>query len=329
MASELSLSVIVIIVSGKTALRQCLSALVQQCDPPERHPNDCEIIVPYEKWSAEVGELKREFPRVRFHFYEDLGEAASASIPSHTHRLYDRRRAVGLSIARGGLIAITEDHAVPAGDWLKEIHNAHAANDCAVIGGVIDNQIDRPLNWALYYCDFGRYGSPLRSGASEYISDVNVSYKREALESIREVWREAYHETTVHWTLRSRGEVLLLDPRLTVYQRRPAPRMQKAFRERIEWGRIFAETRVAAITQGRRMMYMVGTPLLPFLMTLRIWRHMRRQRRELRQMALAAPLAFILQIGWAIGELIGYVAGPPREVKSVAMIEARVNKAKG
>lgn len=306
-SGECPLSIIITVVSGKAALRRCLESLMAQTDQSK-----IEIITPYDKWAIEVGDLVQEFPQVIFHFYDDLGAASSSAIPAHAHRLYDRRRAVGLQLARGRIIAMTEDHAVPADDWVRQILAAHA-QPYAVIGGAIDNAVDRPLNRALYYCDFGRYGSSLTSGEAEYVSDVNVSYKREALEAISDVWREAYHETTVHWALRSRGEVLYLDPRLVVYQHRPAINWRQACRERIEWGRVFAETRVAAVSFGRRLFYAVGAPALPALLLLRVWKQMRRQRLAPGRIIRTLPVVGVLLTGWALGELIGYVAGPPRE----------------
>jgi hypothetical protein len=297
----IALSIVIAVVSGKEALRRCLNAL-----RPQVHPADTEIIVPYDQWSIEVGELAPEFPDVRFHLIEGSGGTARGAQPPRAHQLYDRRRAVGLSLARGRLVAMTEDHAVPAPDWCRQIVTVHEQPH-AVIGGAIDNAVDRPLNWALYYCDFGRFGRPLPNGEAAYASDVNVAYKRGALEAIREVWRDAYHETTVNWTLRSRGEVVFLDSRLVVHQHRPAISLGQAYRERIEWGRTFAETRVARCGVWRGLLYAAGTPVLPVILLIRVLRHMLRQRRAFRQMATTLPLALFLLTGWALGEFIGYV----------------------
>jgi hypothetical protein len=202
---------------------------------------------------------------------------------------------------------MTEDHAVPTDDWRRQIIHAHRRPH-AVIGGTIDNYVDRPLNWALYYCDFGRYGSPLPEGQAAFASDVNVAYKRSALESISNIWRDAYHETTVHWVLQSRGEAIFLDPSMVVFQQRPAIPFRTALKERIEWGRAFAETRVTECSSVLRMLYAAGTPILPALLLARIVSHMIRQRRTLKQTALTLPLAACLLVAWALGEMIGYVA---------------------
>jgi hypothetical protein len=310
-------SIIITVVSGKESVRRCLEAL-----HPQVNPDEGEIIVPYDKWSTKIGCLAVDFPGVRFHFISEPGFASLDKVTSRQHRLYDRRRAVGLTLARGQIIAMTEDHAVPAADWYSQILAAHQ-QPYAVIGGLIDNGIDKPLNWALYYCDFGRCGSPRSSGVSEYVSDVNVTYKRNALETVSGLWRDAYHETTVHWALQSRGEKLFLDSRLRVYQHRPAISLRQAYRERIEWGRVFAETRVASFSVWARLLYAAGTPALPAILFLRVLRHMIRQRRTINQITRAAPFAACLLIGWALGELAGYLMGKPRARITMAASESR------
>jgi hypothetical protein len=210
------------------------------------------------------------------------------------------------------VVALTEDYAVPAEDWCQQILLAHEQSH-AVVGGAIDNDVDHALNWALYYCDFGRYGTPLVAGPTEYASDVNIAYKREALNSITSTWANAYHETLVNWTLRSRGETVFLDPRMLVRERRPKIKFGVAFRERIEWGRVFAETRVAACNRWQRLTYLVGTAVLPLVLLARVLKHMVRQRRTFRQMVTTLPLAAGLVFAWSLGEFTGYLFGPIAE----------------
>lgn len=270
-----------------------------------------EIIVPFDKWSREISDLIPEFPEIRFHFIEDLGLAASEKISAHQHRLFDRRRAVGLGLSRGRIIAMTEDHAVPAENWCEQILLLHEKS-CGVIGGAIENKIDSPLNWAWYYCDFGRFGRPLPDRETEYVSDINVAYKREAIMSAVDLWRENYHETTVHWALRAKGVRLLLDETLVVYQARPRISLSEALRERVNWGRVFAETRAGRMGWVKRLLYAAGTSLLPPLLTVRVGKHMLRQKRSFGQMATTMPLAFLLLVGWSWGEMLGYLAGDPQ-----------------
>ncbi|MBI4516684.1 MAG: hypothetical protein HY699_12805 [Deltaproteobacteria bacterium] len=298
----IALSVIIAVVGGKDCLRRCLAALCPQIDFSEH-----EIIVPYDHWSREVAELHSEFPAVRFHEIRDAATAPAPSLRAFAHQRYDCRRAVGLGLARGELLALTEDYAVPAADWCRRVLQVHE-QPYSVIGGAIDNGVDRALNWALYYCDFGRYGRPLTPQPAAYVSDVNVAYKRSALEAVRALWCESYHETSVHWALQARGEVLFLDPRLVVQQHRPPISFRRAYRERIDWGRAFAQTRAAAGSGWRRLVYAASAPLLPVLLLARAVHHMGRQGRSIAQMTTTIPLVFGLLTGWAWGEFLGYAA---------------------
>lgn len=303
---QLQLTVVITVVSGKEGVRRCLTALMPQIDFAEM-----EVIVPFDEESKAIGELAAEFPSVNFYFVK-ISAALSGSAYVREHRLFDRRRAAGLQVSRGRIVAMTEDHALPAPDWCREILKAHESSQSAVIGGAIENGIDRPLNWAWYYCDFGRYGRPFADRVVEYVSDVNVSYKRSALMEIYEVWRHAYHETTVHWALRDRGVKLELNEKIAVFQHRPKISLKSAWLERIAWGRIFAETRSRRLNILQRFGFAAGTIFLPFLLNLRIIGKMLLQQRTARQVAFTLPFAAFLLTGWSLGEFWGYLLHAPQ-----------------
>lgn len=297
------LSIVVTIVSGPASLKQCLDSLCLQAERAR-----AEVIVPYDKYSEEAVALIREFPAVRFvkvHYPEN-----GRRVPRQ-HEMYDRRRAVGLRKARAPIIAMTEDHAIPADDWCSEVLAAHSEQpDAVVIGGAIENAVDRPLNWVRYYCDFGRYGRPLTGQPAEYISDVNVSYKRSALLAMRSIWKDFYRETTVHWEMMRRGADLRLSERIVVFQHRAQTTVRSAINERIAWGRAFAETRVAEIGVRDRALLAAGTIVLPLILYRRIVGHMRRQKRPLAFIMRMTPAILLLVAAWSAGEALGYVAGP-------------------
>jgi hypothetical protein len=299
-----ALSVVVTRVSGNGSLLACLASLTRQVDA-----DATEIIVPYDTYSADVAELADVYPTVHFAYVDDLGAAASPRVPVHEHRRYDRCRAVGLSLARGRIVAMTEDHAIPADDWCAQILTAHE-QPYSVIGGAIENGVDHPLNRAWYYCDFGRYGRPFSPAEAEYVSDVNVSYKREALHAVRDQWQDAYHEATVHWAMVQRGETLYRDPRPVVHQHRERMPLGRSLRERVDWGRVFAETRAARMGPFRRMLYAAGTTMLVPVLAARVVHHMTRQDRPIREQVTTLLWALGLLTAWSCGEFLGYVRGP-------------------
>ncbi len=303
---EPPLSIIIAVVGGKQSLFQCLSALYVQAAEVE-----AELIVPFDSLTTDVLQLAENFPNVRFVESDTAGSLARQSPELSRHCHYDRRRAVGLASANGAVIAMTEDHAIPASDWCKQILLAHEEiKDAGVIGGAIENKVDRPLNWAWYYSDFGRYGSPLGPQNAEYVSDVNVSYKREAIMSVKDLWETAFHETTVHWALGGNGDALILDPRLVVFQNRRSSSIGSALRERVEWGRAFAETRVGTIGKLSRWMFALGCSFLPFVLYSRAIKHMIRHERSFWFVLRISPALLLLLVFWSLGEATGYLNFP-------------------
>lgn len=301
------LSVVVGLISGKVDdLARCLQALHEQVDPPT-----LEILVPYDDPCQDVTALAERYPEVRFLHAEGLDTAAARAGGSREH--HDTLRTLGLKAARGHYIALTEDHAVQEPRWcagLVRLLDEHP--QVAAIGGAVECGTDRALNWAVYYCDFGRYQNPLPQGPAEFVSDSNVVYRREALEAIRDVWEDDYHETLVHWKLVELGHEIWLTPDVEVAQTRGDLRLGEALRERYVWGRSFAGTRVSGQSLPRRLLYACFSPLLPLLMTARMGRGALRRRRHLGKFLRAKPLILLLTGVWALGECVGYLTGRPR-----------------
>jgi hypothetical protein len=297
---------VVTIVDGGDALEECLAALTTQDSPPP-----LEIIVPYDDSVAEVAALAARFSDVRFLPMGAVPTERPVQTPGGQHELYDRRRAVGLSAAGGGIVCILEDRGIPERDWARKVADLHERLPYAVIGGAVECGVDASLNWAVYFCDYGRYQLPFEAGPRPYVTDVNISYKRTAVESTRPLWEERYHETTVHWQLARDGETLFLTPDLVVWQRRRGLRVGKILRERVEWGRLFAYTRVKEASSARRIAFAVTSPLLPLVLFVR-HTHMQMDKRvRFGRFVRASPLVALFLAAWSWGELVGYVTGRP------------------
>jgi GT2 family glycosyltransferase len=297
-------SVVVVVTSGGHHVERCLAALAAQVGAPP-----FEVLVPVDAGVPEASTWRREHPGVRFPQVPGGGDAAGD--PGRAHLAYDRRRAAGLAAARAPIVALTEDHARPAPDWCARLAAAHARLPHAVIGGAIDNASDTPLAWAVYFSDFGRYQSPLPEGPADYVSDVNVSYKRAALEAVGAAWRDAYHETAVHGALRARGETLWLCPDAVVHQERGALRLAPVLRERFAWGRLYAGKRAHEVDAARRALLALGSPLLAPLLLARQVRTAWRRGRERGAFARALPWLALLLLVWSAGECVGYWTGRP------------------
>lgn len=305
----LLLSIIIRIVGGRYFLRRCLVRLT-------RDMQDCpmEVIVPFDSTVDGIAELEREFPQVLF---VDMGDVGSVETgPSVApHSLLDLRTTVGLSKGKGDILALLEDYGVPDADWCQQLLQAHRLYPHGVIGGAVEHAGTGLLNWALYFLDFGRYQLPLHEGREDYLTDVNVSYKRSALESIREIWSERYNEVQVHWALVAKGVVLWQRPQAVVREDRGDLSFRDILAERFAWGRVFGYMRTQQISSVRRLVYIMAMPLIPLVVISRIVFKVLSSGRNLKWLLYSLPLIIILSVFWCLGELAGYLTGAESSVR--------------
>jgi hypothetical protein len=221
------------------------------------------------------------------------------------------KRAAGVARARGAVIALTEDHCLPGRGWCSALLAAHRADHVAVGGPVEKIAPDTALNWAIYLADYLRYAPPVPAGVVDHLTDCNVSYKREALEARRALWAEEFHENVVHDALRVAGGTLWLEPEAVVGQRRSF-RGGEAIRDRYDFGRLFASTRVAGAPISRRAVWMLTAIPLPALLIARVAGHVLRKRRHYGEFLRALPWLALVSAAWAVGEVAGYATGRAR-----------------
>lgn len=298
-----TLSVIVTIVGGKIPVQRCLGRLV-----PQIEDRPIEVIVPYDSTASGIADLKRQFPQVRFW---DMGVVKTDGKPGTqqaAHEIFDRRTAAGLNAARGDILALLQDYGAPDPDWCEQILAAHR-QPYAVVGGAVEHEGKGSLNWAVYFLDFGRFQLPLREGPSEYLTDVNVSYKRAALESVRELWAERYKEVTINWALGRKGLVLWQRPQIVVRQDRGNLSFYPLINERYSWGRLFGCIRTREISPLMRLFYVLFSPGIPLVLLARTARKVFTGKRCRGRFLLALPYFCAVTFFWCLGEFVGYLTG--------------------
>nr|WP_245220691.1 glycosyltransferase [Ruegeria sp. HKCCSP335] len=301
-----TLSIVVTIVDGGSYLRDFLLSVAAFEDPP---PLD--IIVPYDASVSDAADYAAEFPDVNFLDLGIITPARPITSEAGQHELFDRRRAAGLAAATGDVIAILEDRGHPHPDWARTVMRLHAETGKNVIGGAIDcKEPVSLLNWAFYVTDFGRYGLPFDSGPAEWVSDVNVTYNRKALEATRHLWKERFREPVVHWFLIEQGEELLLSNELVVDHVRPPATLGRLLPERFHWGRLFGHIRAMHMSGPKRLVYILSSPLIPPVLWVRHGLTQAGKGRLLRYLA-ALPYIIILTIAWTCGEVWGYITRRP------------------
>jgi len=306
LSKQPTLSIVVTIVDGGRYLRDFLHAVMAMKDAPP-----LEIIVPYDASIPDTKLLAAEFPHVKFLDMGVLVPTRPITSQGGQHELYDRRRAFGLGQATGEIVAMLEDRGHPSPDWASTLMRLHADLPNNVIGGAIEcRQPANLLHWAFYVTDFGRYGRPFKIGSVSWVSDVNVSYKRKALDDSRHLWAERFYEMIVHRYLMGRGEELYLSDKLVVNHARPPVTLRGLLRERLEWGILFGYVRTKQTNAMERLGLIFGSPLIAPVLVVRHGLIQAQKGRGLRYLS-ALPYVVMMTMTWTVGEVWGYITRRP------------------
>lgn len=282
----LSVTVAVVAICGPEHLERCLAALDAQVGGPA-----------FERVVIADPEL------------EGLADVAAAHAARYVTNAGQRTplelASRAIQEATGDLVILTEDHCIPAPDWVAAMRAAQHPGR-AVVGGRVEVRAGvSAVDWAFYFVDFFRYAAPVEEGPSPTLTVCNASYKRAELERIRDNWEVYFHETAVNDALRQRFGDLWLTPASSVSMHRHVT-FREAVRERYAFGRLFGCTRLNFCGLGRRIYYALFAPALPLLLMGRMTRKGWSPR--LRPDFLRAfPVLCVLALAWSFGEWLGYV----------------------
>lgn len=289
---ELELSVVIASINGLPYLRECLNALARQ-----QRFHGTEVIVADCVGGELTDYVTTHHPQVQLISFKE-----KQSVP--------RLRAVGIAQAKGRIVAITEDHCIPPSDWFDAVLKAHAQIDAPAIGGAVDNgATKRIIDWAVFFCEYSNFISPVTAGVVHDLPGPNVSYKRQTLTELGGLIRDEYWETFVHGKLEAEGKPLWSDPSVRMIHKKHF-RLVDFLSERFHYSRAFAGTRNQGMSPLKRIVYFFACSILPPILLLRISKRVLNKKQHLLQFALSLPYILLFMIAWAVGESIGYATGP-------------------
>jgi glycosyltransferase involved in cell wall biosynthesis len=229
-------------------------------------------------------------------------------------------RAPGIQAATAPVVVLTESHVYPEPGWAEALLAA-VDEGWAVVGpGVTNANPNSVVSWANLFIDYG----PWIGGGRRELVDLpghNSAYRREVLVELGDELGELLEaEYFMHARLRERGHRLLLEPAARM-RHVNVSRLGSLLLERYNTGRRFGGARGRTFSPARRLLYAVGSPLIPLVRLPRILRDVERSglRGELLPRMLPA-LLFGLVVS-ACGELVGYLAGPGDSMLHLSRIE--------
>jgi hypothetical protein len=261
------------------------------------HP--CEVIVADRRDDEVSRRIERDYP-----------EVALIRCPPQTP--LPELRAAALDRAAGRYVVVTEDHCVPAADWLDGMARAFRAAPAgtAAVGGCVENGVrDTPLDWATFLCEYSGFLAPVAEGETAVLPGMNVAYERRVLQDLdRSLLTQGFWETTVHPVLRQAGR--------TLFSTNGAKLLHcKRFsfglfvRQRFLYSRYYAGLRFARGQRVRRAIAFAAAPLLPPILLYRVIRQTRAKGRPRSELLPALPLLAVFVFVWAWGEMVGYALG--------------------
>jgi len=219
-----------------------------------------------------------------------------------------RLRATGWAAARGTIIALTEDFCVPGSGWAEALLAAHRLHPVVAVGGPVTRRAGSRAEWALTFCEYGRFFHPEAAGAVTDLPGMNVSYKSAALRRmLGGTLPQEVREIDLHAEILRRGGTLWRDP-LMVMEDQGRTTLGRAIGSMYHHGRLYGAGRVIGQGAPVRLARALLVPAVPAVLAARIVRQAipAGQAAPLLQ---AAPALACLLFGWAAGEGVGSLAG--------------------
>ena len=265
----------------------------------QRGDHSFEVVLA-DRRNDEISEaIRRDYPEVRL-----IDCPPETSLPE--------LRTVALEQAQGEFVAVTEDHCVPAEDWLDAIAAAfrEAPDGTVAVGGCVENGVaDRALDWATFLCEYSACLAPVPEGRAQALPGMNVAYRRTVLTELeRSRLTRGFWETTVHPELLRRGLILYSTNRIVMYHSK-----RFSFRlfahQRFLYSKYFAGTRFGRGQYLWRAAASALSLLLPAVLLSRIARQVWKKGRLRAELLSALPMLAVFAVIWSLGEIAGYLAG--------------------
>lgn len=283
-------SVVIASIVGAPFIDDCLDSLEQQA-------KNCgaEVIVVACGTAEYAARIAHKFSWVRV-----IHRTARETVP-------DLRRH-GVEEASGDIVAIIEEHCLAAADWLQKAVEAHAGGDFGVVGGpVVDYAYPRLRDWVVYFCEYNSYLPPWQEGGAHDLGSANIAYSRAVLLKYKDLLSSGYWEAGLHPRLIADGVKFHALPAMVVHHRGPF-NYRYYLRQRYWFSRAFAGAR--QLPPLRKAAYLLASPLVPFLLLVRMALRVSKKHCRTDKFAQSLPLLIPALIVYVAGECVGYLAGP-------------------
>jgi hypothetical protein len=233
-----------------------------------------------------------------------------------------RAKAAGVTTARAPIVAFVEDHSYPDSSWAEALLRSYEQADYAAVGPVVLNaNPGTAASWGCFLVYYGMYASAPIGGLTLHLPGNQSSYRKTVLlEYGARLPDMLQAEIVLQGELIARGMRLWQESSAKVYHLNYSD-LEPALREYYLASRVFAGERRRPWSTTRRVVYGLGSPLLPLIRLKRILGQARQSRLPARVTRAAIWPAFLILCVGAAGELLGYLLGSGGAKKGLMRFE--------
>lgn len=233
-------------------------------------------------------------------------------------------KAAGVMAATAPLVAFMEDHSYPEPLWAEALVNAHSQGNYAVVGPIILNaNPHRGTSWGCFLVFYSPWMVVQPQKEDKHLPGNHSCYKRELLLRYSSQLSEMLAtESVLHWDLLHKGYHLHQESTARVHHLN-YPRLGPILVEYNLISRIFASNRAAGWARHRRILYALGSPLLPLIRFSRILKDARSARLRMDVILRAFMALFLTLCAGSAGEISGYLFGVGKARECLLKIERK------
>jgi hypothetical protein len=218
-------------------------------------------------------------------------------------------RAAGIRVATAPIIVLTEDHSFPEPTWAEAFIRAHRGTWAVVGPAVINANPDSIVSWTNFLIEYNEWLDPVSSGIAAQLPGHNSAYKRDILLQYGDRLEQLLEaESVLQWDLRAKGYQLYRESSAKTSHLNYS-QFYPTFPLRFYAARLFAHTRALDWSLWHRLLYIVGSPLIPWVRLFRIVRQLRKPGRHIARLWNILPVMVWFLMIDAMGEAVGYVWG--------------------
>jgi glycosyltransferase involved in cell wall biosynthesis len=220
-------------------------------------------------------------------------------------------RNIGVSVAKGKIVAFTDADCRVDRNWIEAIAEAHES-PYLVIGGAIANANPKSyIGWAAYFTEFSHWMPGTQHIEMDDVAGANMSYKKEVFDYYGAFIGDTYgSDTDFHWRIGKDGRRLLFVSTILVSHHN-IENLKAFLRHEILHGQSFARVRVQnqGFQKCKRLAYLVLTLLIPIRIFSKICRNIVENQAYAHQFLKTSPFVVLGVICWSFGEAMGYARG--------------------